>query len=199
MPAGRPAKIISLDAQAAASLRFIRETMEQASAFTAVPGWGGVAMGVIGLAAAFVATQTTTPQGWLLTWLAAAALAVATGTASVWRKARAAGLPLLSRPARKFALGLAPPLLVGALLTVALARAELWSLLPAVWLLLYGAAVVTGGVFSVRIVPLLGVCFLLLGTVALFAPAAWGDAMLAAGFGGLHIVFGFLIARRYGG
>jgi len=198
-PDPRPAKIIPLDREAADHLRFIRSTMEQAGAFTAVPGWGGVLMGATALAAAALAARAPTPGAWLTAWILEAALAVAIGGFALNWKARASGFSLLAGPARKFALGLAPPLAVGALLTLELYRAGNIALLPAAWLLLYGAAVVTGGAFSVRSVPLMGLGFLVLGTVALFGPAAWGDALLAAGFGGLHIGFGLYIARRYGG
>lgn len=181
------------------NLRFIRETMERAGAFTAVPGWGGVAMGLTALGAAGLAARQTTAEAWLATWLAEAVLATGIGVVATIRKGRAARLPLLSGPGRKFALSLSPPLLAGVLLTLALTRAGVWAALPGVWLLLYGTAVVTGGAFSVRIVPLMGLGFILLGAVALFVPAAWGNALLAAGFGGLHILFGLWIARRYGG
>jgi hypothetical protein len=197
--APRPDKVLELESEAAEHLRFIRSTMEYAGAFTAVSGWGGVGMGAVALVAAAVAVRTSTPREWLAVWIGAAVLAVLVGLAATVRKARHAGLPLGSRPARKFALGLAPPLAAGALLTLALHRAGETALLPAVWLLLYGVAVVTGGAFSVRIVPVMGLCFLALGGVALFAPAAWGNLFLAAGFGGLHVGFGALIARRYGG
>lgn len=181
------------------NLRFIRETLEQAGSFTAVPGWGGVAMGVVGLLTALAAARIDSPQTWLLCWLAGAALASLLGAAAVVRKARLANLSLWSGPARKFALGFVPPLLVGALFTVALWRAGSTDLLPAVWLLLYGTAVITGGASSVPIVPVMGGGFLLLGAVALLAPPGWGNTFLGLGFGGLHILFGFLIARRYGG
>ena len=190
---------VALDAHAADNLRYIRETMERAGSFTAVPGWGGVAIGVTATAAAFLAAQQRTPRAWLGAWLVEALLAVAIAAAATLWKARAAKMPLLSGPGRKFALSFAPPLLVGALLTVVLVHAGYETVLPGMWLLLYGTAVVTGGAFSVRVVPVMGLCFMGAGAAALFAPAAWGNWFMAAGFGGLQIIFGFVIARRYGG
>jgi hypothetical protein len=188
-----------LDEQAVENLRFIRETMERSTSFTAVPGKGGVAMGVSALVAAGLAARTTTPEMWLATWALEALVALAIGALAVSLKARAANLPLLSGAGRKFALNLSPPLFAGAFLTVALYRLGLVGLLPGVWLLLFGVGVVTAGAFSVRTVPTMGVCFMALGAAALFAPPAWGNALLALGFGGVQIVFGVLIARRHGG
>ena len=181
------------------NLRFIREAMEGAASFTAVPGAGGVVMGFTALAAAWAAARQPTRNGWLAVWLAAGAVALSAGVVAMYRKARAAGAPLWSRPGRKFALGMAPPMCAAMLLSVVLYRAGGLELLPGTWLLLYGVAVVTGGAYSVRVVPAMGLCFMVLGAAALFAPASWGNWLLAAGFGGLHIVFGLLIARRYGG
>ncbi|MGH9804687.1 MAG: hypothetical protein ACRD4D_05910 [Candidatus Acidiferrales bacterium] len=197
-PRPRPAEP-ALEDGALENLRFIRETLEQAGSFTAVPGWGGIAMGAVGLLTARAASRSGSPEAWLVCWLAGAGLASVVGAAAVVHKARRAGLPLGSGPARKFALAFVPPLLVGALLTAALWRAGLPELLPGAWLLLYGTAVTAAGASSVRIVPVMGAAFLLLGAAALVAPAAWGNSLLALGFGGLHILFGFLIARRYGG
>lgn len=188
-----------LDGHAQDNLRFIRDTMERASAFTAVPGWGGVWMGLSALAAAGLSTLASTPREWLGIWLAEAFLAVAIGVASMAAKARRVRLSLFAGPARRFLLTLSPPLIAGAVLTIALAQSGLTTLLPGVWLLLYGTAVVTGGAFAVRIVPVMGVGFMLLGAIALAAPPSWGTAFLAAGFGGLQIVFGIRIAKRYGG
>jgi hypothetical protein len=188
-----------LHARATDNLRFIRQTMESAGSFTAVPGWGGVLMGITALFAAVVASQQSSAARWLLTWLAEASLALLIGLVEIARKARAATMPLLMGPARKFVLSLVPPLFVGALLTLLFYRAGLVGLIPGMWLLLYGTAVVTGGAFSVRVVPAMGLCFMGLGTVALFSPPAWGNWFMAAGFGGLQIVFGVIIARRYGG
>jgi hypothetical protein len=181
------------------NLRFIRETMERSASFTGVPGWGGVVMGVTALAAAVLAARQPTVGAWLTTWLMEAALAIVIGAWAVSVKARAANLPLLSGAARKFALSLSPPFVAGVLLTSALYRTGHIAPLPGVWLLLYGAGIVTGGAFSVRIVPVMGMCFMAVGAVALFSPASWGNVWLAAGFGGLQIVFGIIIARRYGG
>jgi hypothetical protein len=190
---------VAIDAHAADNLRYIRETMERAGSFTAVPGWGGVAIGFTAVAAAWLATRQGTPQAWLAVWLSEAVLAIAIASGTMARKARQAKMPLLSGPARKFALGFAPPLLVGALLTAVLFRAGPGQVLPGMWLLLYGTAVVTGGSYSVRVVPVMGLCFIVLGVAALFSPAGWGNAYMAAGFGGLQIVFGVVIARKYGG
>ena len=188
-----------LGSRAIDNLRFIRETMERASSFTAVPGWGGAAMGVSALVAAGISTKAQSPDEWLGIWLAEAFLAVGIGAWSITAKARRFRIPLFAGPARRFLLTLSPPLAAGALATLALQRAGQTALLPGIWLLLYGTAVVTGGAFSVRIVPVMGIGFMLLGAIALFCPSSWGTAFLAVGFGGLQILFGVLIARRHGG
>ena len=181
------------------NLRFIRETMERASSFTAVSGWGQVAIGVTALGAALVASQQASAQGWLVVWVTEAVLSLLISVSAMTRKAHAAGTPLLSGPGRKVAFSLSPPIVVGALLTVVLYRAGLMSAIPGLWLLLYGTGVVTGGMYSVGIVPVMGLCFMFMGAVALFCPAHWGNYFMAAGFGGLHIIFGIIIARRHGG
>jgi hypothetical protein len=181
------------------NLHFIRQTMERATAFTAVPGWGGVGMGVLALVAAGVAETRLSTDAWLATWLTTAVLALTLGGWAMSRKARLAGTTVFSYSGRRFVLSYVPPLVVGALLTGALVRAGQLDALPGTWLLLYGTGVVTGGAFSVRVVPLMGLCFMALGAVALFGPAAWGNLLMAAGFGLLQIVFGVIIARRYGG
>jgi hypothetical protein len=195
-PTPRPT---ALHEHASDNLRYIRDTMERAGAFTAVPGWGGAGMGLIALAAAALAGQQASVQGWIAVWVAAAVLALAVGGAAMLRKARRAGTSLSSGPARNFAYNFSPPIVAAALLTTVLYRVDEPRPIPGLWLLLYGTAVVTGGAFSAKAVPLMGLGFMTLGTVALFAPPSWGNALLAAGFGGLHIIFGFLIARRYGG
>ena len=200
----RPISVIreeppALHTRAMDNLRYIREAMEGASAFTAVPGWGGVAMGVTAVSTAVVAARQPEDQVWLAIWIAEALLSFCIAVWAVSRKARRAAIPLFSKPGRKFALSFSPPMVAGLLLTVAFYRADLISLLPGAWLLLYGAAVTNAGAFSVRIVPAMGLCFMLCGAAALFSPAAWGNAYMAAGFGGLHLLFGFVIARRHGG
>ncbi|HEX2078874.1 MAG TPA: hypothetical protein VHG08_14225 [Longimicrobium sp.] len=181
------------------NLRYIRETMERAGSFTAVSGWGQVVVGVTGLLAAWLAARQPSAENWLATWSVAAVVSVLVGVLTTAMKARAARMPLLSGPGRKFSLSLAPPVAAGAVLTVVLFRADMAALLPGMWMMLYGAGIITAGAFSVSAVPMMGLCFMLSGTAALFSPAAWGDAWMAAAFGGLHVVFGILIARRYGG
>jgi hypothetical protein len=190
---------IPIDARAADHLRYIRETMERAAEFTAVPGWGGVAMGVTALVAAFFASRQPTAGRWLNIWLIEAFVAVAIAAPAAATKAHRANAKLLSGPGRKFLLSFAPPIAVGGLLTYALSHAGLHALLPGVWLLLYGTGIVTAGAFSVRVVPIMGMCLMLLGAAALFVPRGIGDLFMTFGFGFVQIGFGVWIARRYGG
>ena len=189
----------ALHARAMDNLRFIRETMERASAFTAVSGWAQVAIGMTAILATVVAARQSSARAWLAVWFVEALLSLIISGWAMSRKARALETPLLSAPGRKVVLSLAPPLFAGALLTVPLYRAHLDEAIPGMWLLLYGTGIVTGGAFSVRIVPVMGLCFMVLGVVGLLCPASWVNYLMAAGFGGLHITFGIVIARRHGG
>jgi hypothetical protein len=181
------------------NLSFIRRTMERATSFTSVPGWGGVAMGITAVTAALVAHGHRGTAAWLAIWLAAGAVSLVIGIGTMSAKARRAGTSVFSYSGRRFVLSYVPPLLVGLLLTVVLARHGVQAVLPGTWLLLYGTGVVTGGAYSVRAVPLMGLCFMAVGAFALFAPPGWGNALMGLGFGGLHIGFGLVIARRHGG
>ena len=181
------------------SVRVIRDAMERAGSFTAVPGWGMVAIGFSALVAAGIASRTETGDGWLRTWIVEGCLAAAISIVSIIWKARRLAISLASGPARKFALAFVPSLAAGAVLTFSLAAHGLGSLLPGLWILLYGTAVAAAGALSVRIVPLMGALFMAAGVVALLEAPAHGNALMAAGFGGLHVAFGAAIARRYGG
>jgi hypothetical protein len=191
--------LVALRDRAMDNLRYIRETMERSAAFTHVSGLGGVGMGLVALGAAAVASRAATPGTWLAIWLAAAAISFAVSALMMARKSRAEGVPLLSGPGRRFAWNMIPPLAAGGVLTAALARAGQFGLLPGTWILLYGVSIVTGGSYSVRLIPSMGAVFMLLGLMALASPAAWGDAYMAIAFGGLHIVFGLVIWRKHGG
>jgi hypothetical protein len=180
-------------------LSFIRETMERATTVTSVPGWGGVAMGVTACIAAWLASRQTNPAEWLAVWLGEAIVALGIGGVTMVRKAEATGSSLRSRTGRLFVGSFVPPILAGAILTVAGYSLDLTRILPAVWLLLYGTAVTTAGAFSVRAVPILGGCFMVLGALAFALPPDYGDQLMGVGFGGLEIGFGIVIARRYGG
>lgn len=189
---------MALHDRAMDNLRFIRETMERSGAFTAVSGGAVTLMGAVALVA-WGLTRSATPDVWVVTWMVAAGVAIVIGTGFTMLKARRVGEPVLRGPGRKFILAVLPALLVGGALTLPLHGAGQTAMLPAVWLLLYGTAITSGGAFSVRTIPVMGLCFLALGGVALIAPAAWGGALMAVGFGGLHIVFGQIISRRHGG
>jgi hypothetical protein len=189
-----------IHAHAIDNIRFIRDTMSRATQFTALPGWGGVLMGVSALVTTAISGPPDDSLRWVMVWLADACVGAAIALGTMAMKARRAGTPLSSAaPAHRFALAYLPPLVAGIVLTPVFVLGGLMARLPGCWLLLYGAAAATGGAFSVRIVPILGLCFMALGVVAFAVPAAWGHWFMAAGFGGLHIGFGLVIARKYGG
>lgn len=189
----------ALHVRAMDELRFIRATMDRAGRFTAVPGWGGVGMGLTAIAATAVAGAPRDGTRWLAIWLATAVAASAIALVAMARKAWKAGTPLAATPARRFALAALPPWLAGAVLTIVFARAAMLGWLPGCWLLLYGVGLMTGGALSVPVVPVMGATFMAFGCAAFVAPAEWGPHFMAAGFGGLHILFGLVIARNYGG
>ena len=190
---------VALHSQAMDNLEFIRSTMERTGPLTGVPGVGVMLMGGTALFAAFAAHLSKSPKAWIAIWAFEATLAFVIGLSFSYRKAMSDGNPLLSRVFRRFVLAIAPSAFVGLLLTVTLFRSGLQVLLPSMWLLLYGLGVSSAGAFSVRVVPLMGVLFLALGAAASLSPPLWGDAFMAAGFGGLHLIFGFMIARNFGG
>ena len=189
---------VELHERAMDNLQYIRRTLERAGSFTAVPGMGGVAMGMVALLAARLAVLQHGAGGWLAVWALAAVVAMAIGIAGAALKSRRFQIPLFSGPGRKFIAGFVPALLAGAVLTAVFYRAGISGFLPGVWLLLYGAAVLSGGSASVRVVPIMGACFMFVGTVALMLPG-WNDLLLPVGFGGLHLIFGTVIAVKYGG
>ncbi|HKP83167.1 MAG TPA: hypothetical protein VJT69_14145 [Pyrinomonadaceae bacterium] len=181
------------------NLRYIRETMELATAFTGISGWGEIAIGVTALIASAIAAQQATFNAWLAVWIAEGLISLLIAGWSMDRKTRTIKMPLGSGPGRKAVFSLTPPMLAGGLLTIVLVQAGLTNAIPGVWLLLYGTGVITGGMYSVKVVPIMGICLMVLGAMALFSPPAFANWFMAAGFGGLHVVFGAIIVRKYGG
>jgi hypothetical protein len=181
------------------NLSFIRDTMERSASFTAVSGWGGVAIGTLALASAALASGQPTTRLWLHTWIWTAVVALLIAVFATARKARRLGIPLLSGAGRKFTIGMSPSLVVGTVLTIVFYSEGMAGELPGVWLLLYGAGIVTASITSVPIIRLMGICFMALGSVAFLLPDEWGDLLMALGFGGLNVLFGITIIRNYGG
>jgi hypothetical protein len=189
----------ALHTRAEDNLRFIRDAMSKAGNFTAIPGWGGVAMGVSAIVVAGVASRIADRTEWLEWWLGEAAVAVLIAAITMSRKARRLNLTLVAAPARRFAFAYIPPLAAGVVLTAVFVDAGITARLPGMWLLLYGVAIAVAGTISVRVVQTMGLVFMALGAAALASPVRYGDAFMAAGFGGLHIIFGVIIARKHGG
>jgi len=201
--------IIPLHETAVDHLSVIRNTMEQSSRFTAIPGIGIVGMGVIAIIGTAVAAYRGTEFWWFNTWLATAIVAGAFGFGAMALKAKASGQKLMNLPMRRFLLSYIPPMVAGMVLTELFFRTGQFDWLPGIWLLLYGASVVSGGTYSIRIVPIMGSVFMLLGILYFLFPvvlnvdigtgALWMDAAMGMGFGIVHIIFGTIIAVRHGG
>ncbi len=196
-----------LHGRAMDNLSYIRDAMATSKSFTGVPGWGMVAMGVVALIGGWLATRNHAYQ-WAETWFAVGVIGCTIGVAAMALKSRQRKTPVLLGPGRKFMLNFCPPVLAGCVLSEIFYEQRLFHFMPGTWLLLYGAAVINGGAFSVALVPIMGVCFMLIGAVTFFLPdtalAVSGvvypyDIALAIGFGGLHIIFGIIIALRHGG
>lgn len=190
---------VFLPDRAMENLQFIRQTMERATAYTGISGTGLIFVGFTALMAAWVASRQEMVAHWIFVWMAEAVAAIAISSFLMFKKSSRLQLPIWTETARRFMLSFTPPMLAGALLTTVLYQRGLTDLIPGSWLLLYGTAVIAGGTYSVQIVPVMGLCFMLLGVFALLGPVVWGQALLAAGFGGLHVLFGMWIARKYGG
>lgn len=190
---------INLSDRAIDNLKYIRETMERSTAFTAVPGYGGMLMGATAVVAAYIANRQVYLVDALSVWLGEAVLAFLIGLLALWQKSKIAGQSLFSTPARKFAITFAPPLFAGVIVVLGLWRYGHYYEMAPVCIVSYGAAVACGGAFSVRVVPLMGWSFIALGAIAFVLPSSYGNLMMALSFGVLHIIFGAIIARRYGG
>jgi len=190
---------VNLSDRAMDNLKFIRQTMERATVYTGVSGTGQIIVGLTALISAWAASLQTESSHWIFIWVSEAVISVAISSLMMLKKSKHLQLPLWSETARRFLLSFTPPMLAGALLTSVLYQNNLFEMIPGVWLLLYGTAIIAGGTYSVQVVPVMGFCFMLLGVFALLGPAPWGNILMAMGFGGLHILFGLWIARRYGG
>jgi len=190
---------VPLHDRAIDNIRYIRETMERATPFTGISGRGEIAIGATALVTSVIAAKQTSFKTWVYIWLAEGFISLLIAGWSMDRKARSTNTSLFSGSGRKAVFSLAPPVIAGGLLTVVLVQAGIPHAIPGVWLLLYGTGVITGGMFSVRAVPAMGLCFMVLGAIALFSYPAWTNWFMAAGFGGLHLLFGAIIVRKYGG
>jgi hypothetical protein len=179
------------------TLAYIRRTMESASSFTAVSGWGLITVGFVGLAASWIAWRNPHPAD-LRIWLPTAAVCIVVAAVSNIAKARRTAVPIWSGAIRRLVWVIAPALAAGAVLTAALTLNEAFHLLPGMWLALYGAGVTAGAEFSIRAIRWMGVSLLILGAIALLHPM-WGLVLMACGFGGLHLLIGLDIVMRHGG
>jgi len=188
------ANAVRIDSQAVATLRYIRASMDAAS-FVAVPGSAGIAMGSVGLLAMVLSSAPGLREYWLAIWLASAALGGGIGFALMRRPASLRSLLLFGTPLRRFALGLFPALFGGAVMTGLHWTNGNLHAIPGTWLLLYGCALISASVAATRILAVMGAAFIGLGLLALLLPDSRQTLMLGAGFGGLHVLFGFLIGR----
>jgi hypothetical protein len=188
----------AIESRALGTLAYIRASIESSSSMD-VPGMAGIVMGIVGLLAAVVVSLPRWAPHWLGIWLGAVVIALTFGGALVARRIGLSGHPRYWGPARKFLLCLCPALLAGAVLTWVLYAVGAAGMIPGMWLLLYGCAVLSASTVTsagiARLVGIMGALFVALGAITLALPTTTHTAMLGLGFGGLHIIFGLLIGR----
>jgi hypothetical protein len=192
------ANTVQLDSHAAATLRYIRASMESAASLS-VPGSTGIASGVVGVLAAIVSSVPALRPHWLIIWLLGAVVAAGVGGALLLRQPSLSSLTIGGAPLRRFFIGLLPSLFAGAVMTWVLWTNAAERMIPGTWLLLYGCGLVAASAATTRGIGILGASFGVTGLLALVLPQAWQIAMLGVGFGGLHIVFGYLMGRAGNG
>lgn len=194
-PESRGHNTVALDTHALGTLQYIRASID-AAGLLAVPGSAGIAMGAVGILTALLVSFKAVAVHWLLIWLIAGLVAIAFGTALMVHQVVTRGTALYRGPLRKFLMCLCPPLLVGAVLTWQLwLRAE-FNLIPGVWLLMYGCAVMAASTLTRRALAVMGALLVLLGLAALQVPENFQNTVLGVGFGGLHLLFGILIGGK---
>jgi len=179
--------------------------MENSSSFTGVSGLGYMLAGLSAFLATWIAMQQDTAFAWLLVWMAESMVASVLAFGFTISKAHSQGESLRSTTGKKVLFAFLPPMTVGAVLTIFMLQLNAIEILPGIWLCVYGAAVMTAGAYSVAVLPLMGGLFIALGTVVLFINSPgpemlyFGNLWLGAGMGGLHLIFGYIIWKDYGG
>lgn len=204
--------------KATEELRVIRQLMERPIRFSTMSGLSGIwagAAALLGVALDFFVTGRFRRDGDLALWINGGTW---TGVflaafAGVWlltrRRERQQGMPAWSRIKTRILLTILPPFLGGVGLTVIVllrqcllhspASPAQFGLVPAIWMLFYGAALWQLGEFSPCEVRGLGVAFLVAGLVAAAAFQSCPYLALGATFGGFHVVYGIVVWIRYGG
>ena len=189
---------VPIESRALGTLSYIRSSIDAAGSL-AVPGMAGVVMGGIGIVAAGIASLPAMGSHWLAIWLVAAFIAFLLGGALMARQAAQRGSTLLFGPFRKFLLCLCPALFAGAVFTLVLWQAQMERLIPGMWLLLYGCAVISASTVTsarnLRAIASMGGIFVTLGLVTFALPAPAHTWALGTGFGALHLLSGILIGR----
>jgi hypothetical protein len=189
---------VPIESRALGTLSYIRASIDAAGAL-AVPGMAGIVLGSVGTVTAMLVSVPMFRDHWLAAWLIASVIAFVLAGALMAKQAARRGNPLFSGPFRKFVLCLAPSLLGGAALTLVLWQAQLERVIPGMWLLLYGCAVIPASTVTtstnLRLIAAMGAAFIVLGAITFWLPASLHTVALGAGFGGLHLLIGILIGR----
>lgn len=191
-------------------LNEIQRIAERTTLYTMLPGLPAVIGGILalgGCAASFAMIRSldfkallhlpfSTQLGFCVMWTVLGGGAIVQDVVLTSRAARRRGAVPLSRPGQFAALSLSPSVLVAIALTVQfLGDFQIQYVAPA-WMMCYGTGVYAAGLFSVRLPRLLGLAFIAGGMASLFFLADYGVVLVAATFGGLHILFGLEIMRR---
>ncbi|OGL41826.1 MAG: hypothetical protein A2161_18655, partial [Candidatus Schekmanbacteria bacterium RBG_13_48_7] len=132
----------------------------------------------------------------LVLWMVIGIAAIAVEVILTARDAKKQGIAPFGRPGKLSAYSLTPSVFVAVIITLKLifdadmeTASQNFRYLAPIWMMCYGTGVYAAGLFSVRLPRLLGLAFIMLGSVSLVFFDRYALVLVYLSFGIFHIIF----------